>query len=208
MLGKLRYRFQYNSWLRLIINALKRVGITILPYYVFRRTVSTAPKPPLLKNMEFAELSADDMAHIAGLPLVHGSEATYFKRLAEGQRVFGLRQAGEVVAFCWFDPDCFSFPGEGDGLRPEEVYIYDIYTRPDRRGQGIAPLLNACYTKSMHDEGFRDFLGVIDSLNRPSISYVRKVGSQAERKSLYLNLFGIVEKTYLLATNPEQAGLT
>lgn len=200
LLGKLRYKFQYNSWSRLIVNALKRFGITILPYYVFRRRVSGQPRAPELGEMTFAELVVKDMPQIACLPLAHSNEDTYRSRLAAGQRAFGLKQRDEIIAFCWMDTRGFSFPGEGDSLRPGEVYIYDIYTIPERRGQGVAPLLNACYTKSMHDEGFHTFLGVIDSMNHPSINYVRKTGSRAERKNLYLNLFGFYEKNFLLAT--------
>jgi len=195
---KLRYRFRYNSWPRLIVNALKRAGITILPYYVFRREIPDPPPHPDCKGYEFAELTAQDIPQIAGLPLVHCDEQTCRRRMRDGQRCFAIRRGGEICAFCWMDPDCFSFAGEGRALQADEAYIYDIYTAPAQRGHNLAPLLNACYTEKLYTEGVHAVLGVVDSMNRSSLGYVRKIGSRVQRKNLYLNLFGLVKKSIVL----------
>jgi len=198
LLAKLRYKLRYNSWPRLIVNVLKRIGITILPYYVFRRDISGPPKQPSCEGYEFSELTTEDMPRIARLPLVHSSEQTYLLRQRNGQRCFALRQDGELCAFCWMDPDRFSFVGEGEALQADEAYLYDIYTTPSQRGHNLAPILNACYTELLRAEGIRIVLGVVDSMNRSSLNYVRKIGSRVQRKNLYLNLFGLMKKSIVL----------
>jgi len=198
LLEKLRYKLRYNSWPRLIVNALKRIGITILPYYVFRRDITDPPKPQGCVGHEFVELTTEDIPQIARLPLVHSNEQTYRRRLHNGQRCFALKQNGEFCAFCWMDPACFSFAGEGNALQTGEAYIYDIYTAPSQRGHNLAPMLNACYTETLRTEGFHAVIGVVDSMNRSSLNYVRKIGSQVQRKNLYLNLFGLLKKSIVL----------
>ena len=204
LLAQIRYKLRYNSWSRLFVNALKRIGITILPYYVFRRDISGPPKKPICEDYEFAELTAKNISQIARLPMVHSDERTYRIRLNSGQRCFGLRQDDEFCAFCWMDPDRFSFVGEGIMLQSDEVYIYDIYTIPAKRGRELAPILNACYTEMLRAEGIHAVLGIVDSMNRSSLNYVRKIGSRIQRKNLYLNLFGLVEKSIALKIYAEE----
>lgn len=198
LLVKLRYKFRYNSWPRLAVNALKRIGITVLPYYVFRRDIAGPPKQPNLEGYEFDELTAQDMPRIARLPMAHSDEQTYRLRLRNGQRCFAMRQGSEIFAFCWMDPGRCNFAGERFTLQADEVYIYDIYTTPSQRGRNLAPILNACYTERLRAEGIRAVFGVVDSMNRSSLNYVKKIGSQVQRKNLYLNVFGLLRKSIVL----------
>jgi hypothetical protein len=197
-LEKLHYKLRYNSWPRLLVNALKRFGITILPYYVFYRDITGSPKQPDLDGYEFVELTAVDMPLIAALPLAHSHEQTYQLRLQNKQRCYALRQQDEIFAFCWMDPDHFSFKGEGKTLQADEAYIYDIYTLPIKRGHHLAPKLNACYTNKLRAEGIRTVIGVVDTMNQPSLNYVRKIGCQVQQKKLYLNIFGLINKSIVL----------
>jgi len=198
LLAKLHYKLRYNSWPRLIVNGLKRFGITLLPYYVFYRDIADPAKQPDLDGYEFTELTAADMPLIAALPLVHSNEQTYQLRLQNEQRCFALRQHDEIFAFCWMDSDHFSFKGEGGSLQADEVYIYDIYTLPIKRGHHLAPKLNACYTNKLRAEGIRTVIGVVDTMNLPSLNYVRKIGCRLQQKKIYLNIFGLINKSFLL----------
>jgi len=198
-LAKLRYRLKYNSWPRLLMNALKRIGIKVLPYYLFHVDISRPSKVTALEGYDFIELTAEHMRGIAELPLVHGDEETFCRRLSHGHRCFSLWQGGEICVLCWMDPECCSFGGEEYALEVDQGYFYDIYTPPSKRGGSLAPLLiNACYTEKLRAEGISTILGVVDSMNYSSLSFVRKIGGQAQRKSLYLNFFGLVKKTIVL----------
>ena len=86
------------------MNALKRVGVVILPYYVFKRRISGPARPLELGGREFRELVAEDMHRLARLPMVHADEAGFRARLAAGQRCFGLLEGEQILGFCWMDP--------------------------------------------------------------------------------------------------------
>lgn len=195
---QLAYRLRYNSVPRLFVNALKRVGIVILPYYLFKRRISGLARQIDLNGCEFRELSADDMPRLAALPMVHADEATFRARLAAGQRCFGLLDGERVLGFCWMDPQRCSYPGEGFVLQAGEAYAFDVFTVPARRGASLAPLLNACFTERLRAEGVHTVYGVVDSMNEPSLRFTEKIGSRRQRKNLYLKLPGLPGRSFLL----------
>ena len=102
------------------------------------------------------------------------------------------------MAVNWMDSLHCSFPAENFALAADEAYFFDVYTDPAWRGQNLAGLLSACYSKLLYKEGIRTTFSVIDSMNTPSLRYATKLGCQTQRKSLYLSLFGWISKTFLL----------
>jgi hypothetical protein len=197
-LATLRYKIRYNPLPRLILNALKRVGITILPYYLFRRPLAVPGKMPDRGPFQFLELHDDAMADIAAMPMVSSGEQAYRGRLQQGQRCFGLRRSDETVAYCWMDSRECRVNGEWFPLRAGEVYAYDIYTLPRLRGQNLAPLLNACFSDMLRESGITTVYSVIDYYNRPSLNFAEKIGARAQRLNLYIRLFGLFEKSVVL----------
>ena len=195
------YRLRYNSWPRLIVNALKRIGITILPYYLFRRRLEADAFVPDLRGLEFTELSVDNAPELAALPLVHGDENTFCERFQAGQRCFALRDGGAVVALNWMDPERCSFPAENFALAGDEAYFFDVYTNPAYRGRNLAGMLSACYSDLLYKEGIRTTFSVVDSMNESSLHYVAKLGCQTQHKNLYISLFGWFDKTLLLESH-------
>ncbi len=195
---RIRYKLRYNSWPRLLVNGLKRFGIVVLPYYLFRRSLNLPAQAVERGDWELLELGADEMPRLAALPLVHGDEKSYRDRIQKGQRAFALCRGGEVGAFCWMDPVRCSYAGEGFQLQDDEIYLYDIFTALELRGMNLAPLLSSLYSKQLHQEGYRHVYSVVDAWNKPSLNYIRKIGARAERKNLYINLFGIFKRSIVL----------
>ncbi len=76
--------------------------------------------------------------------------------------------------------------------------MYDIYTTLAMRGQNLAAILTACYTAKLRAEGISTILSVVDSFNRSSLNYIKKAGGRMQRKNLYLNFFGLIEKSIVL----------
>jgi hypothetical protein len=199
----LRYAIRYNPWPRLVINALKRLGITLLPYYVFTR--SLAETRLLARGRtggQLVELREADMATIAAMPMANSSEKTYRTRLALGHRCFGLMHAGELVCYCWLTlADC-RVNGAWLRLRSGEAYIYDVYTLPQQRGRNFAPLLNARFSEWLPAAGVTHIRSVVDYYNRPSLRYVAKIGGRRLQLRLYLRLAGLLERSILLKSYP------
>ena len=145
---------RYNSWPRLVINALKRVGITVLPYYLFRRPLAESSRELDDTGWQFRELTVDDVPALARLPMVHGNAEIFRERLLNGQRSFALTRDGEIFTFNWADPDACSYPGENFTLADDEIYLYDIYTVPEQRGNNLAPLFSAHYSQQLAGRGY------------------------------------------------------
>ena len=198
MFATLRYKLRYNPPQRLLINALKRVGITILPYYLTLRSVQDTRSTLERSHCSLVELGPESMATIAAMPMAHASEAVYRKRLSLGQRCFGLMLDGRLVGYCWMDPARCSYGGEGFELADDEGYGFDIYTLPGERGRNLAPLLNACFSDRLEELGIRRMYGVIDRYNRPSLRFAQKIGARRIRLNLYVSLFGLFEKSWTL----------
>lgn len=202
---KLRYKLRYNPAPRLLINALKRLGIVILPYYLLRRSLAATRRAAQRTDARLEELDDAAMEHIAALPMANNDAATYRRWRARGQQCFGLYLDDELVGFCWMDGRECSFPGERFALAADEAYAFDIYTVPSRRGQNLAPLLNACFSEHLLATGTREVVSVIDCFNRPSLAFADKIGARRERMNLYLRLFGLWERSYVLRRYPAPA---
>jgi hypothetical protein len=202
-LRNLRYKIRYNPLPRLALNALKRLGIVILPYYLLQRCLADTVRHVDKTGVRLVELGEADMDRIAAMPMANNSADTYRSWLRRDQHCFGLLQNEELAGFCWMDPKYCSFSGQGLPLAAGQVYAYDIYTVPSQRGRNIAPLLNACFSDWLRESGVTHVVSVIDYFNRPSLSFAAKIGARPKQLNLYLRLFGLYDKTFLLKTFAE-----
>jgi GNAT superfamily N-acetyltransferase len=202
MLETLRYKLRHYPLPRLIMNAMKRAGITIIPYYFC--AYSTDYRRPANESRQYrlVELGPDDMPRVAALPMSHSTEETYRGRLRLGHRCHGLLLGDQLVAYSWLDPVRCSYGGEGFALAPGEVYAYDLFTAPGERGRDLAPLLIACRNELLRANGIRTVCTVVDYFNHPSLAVGKKVGSRRKRLNLYIRIFGLVETSLVLKTFP------
>jgi GNAT superfamily N-acetyltransferase len=81
-------------------------------------------------------------------------------RLADGHRCFVARHADAIVCVCWAATgrawsEYLSAPIP---LAPGEAYLYDMFTRVDVRGKGVAEALRAEMCRWYRDRGFRRVL--------------------------------------------------
>jgi len=197
-------RIRYNPLPRLFINALKRIGIVVLPYYVFRHDLVPLQCPELDRaGTRLVELQEADMAGIAALPMANSTERAFRERLRQGNRCFGLELHGELVSYCWMSTGRVKVNGEYLDLGPDEAYAFDIYTRPDRRGSNLAPLLNSVFNDMLYASGVRTVMSTVDYYNYPSLRFAAKVGARRHQLRLYLRLFGLWERSFLLKPLPE-----
>jgi len=197
-LATLRYKLRYNPLPRLAINGLKRLGITLLPYYLFDRQLVPDSLPAVSARDELVLLGQADMATIAAMPMANSPERDYQSRLAKGQRCYGLRTDGELVGYCWMDPARCSFPPEDFALPEDAAYAFDIYTLPARRGENLAARLNALFHRRMYSEGVRTMYSVVDRYNLPSLRFASKIGVRPRHLALHLRLFGGRDRRWVI----------
>jgi hypothetical protein len=197
-LATLRYKLRYNPLPRLMINGLKRLGIVVLPYYLFDRQLRQEALPAESEGCELVLLGAGDMAAIAEMPMANSAESEYRSRLAHGQRCYGLKVEGELVGYCWMDPARCSFPPEDFALPANAAYAFDIYTLPARRGENLAARLNALFHRQMYKDGVRTMFSVVDKYNLPSLRFAAKIGVRPRHLAVHVKLFGGRDRRWLI----------
>ena len=73
------------------------------------------------------------MAMLAAFPDRTRSEAELRAAVADGSVCLGIRLAGEIVAFTWWETGCCTFPGHPFALNDDEAHLCDAYTAPVHR---------------------------------------------------------------------------
>ena len=99
-------------------------------------------------------------------------------RLRRGARCFGTKRDGHVVAVRW------AARGEVDaeylrvGLRlpPGDAWIFDSWTDPEDRGQGVAAEASAALGAALAEEGTTRLVAMVMGGNRAGMAAIRRSG--------------------------------
>jgi GNAT superfamily N-acetyltransferase len=98
--------------------------------------------------------------------------------LNAGHCCFVARYKGQIISACWAATHraWIYFLAREIRLAPDEVYIYDAFTKSDFRGQSIFPAILAEMVRYFRAAGYRQMtIGVVPE-NKPSLWAMRKVG--------------------------------
>lgn len=84
-------------------------------------------------------------------------------RLRSGHLCFVARRDGRIVAGTWIaaEPVWSAFLGDWIDVAPGAAHIYDKYTHPDYRGQGIANAVRSFHLRHLQRLGFRRATGAV-----------------------------------------------
>lgn len=197
-LRTISYKWRYNPLPRLVLNGLKRLGITILPYYLFARVLADTRQSLQPGDLYLREVQQRDIPQMASMELVHADGQELMARLERGHRCFGLFEGNTLLAFNWMDFSSCSFRNDNFPLRSDEAYSYDMFTLYNRRGQNLAFLLIGMVSRRLESEGIRRQFSVVDYYNYPSLRVARKIGCVPQRLNLSIGLFGLWEWNYCL----------
>lgn len=197
-LAKLRYYRQGFSWPgmvgRVLLETLGKAGIIISPTYLVLEGLGGKSLPHLEQKFaddEFGFLDAPDMKPLAAMPERHFSEEELLRRLAEGQKCFGVKRNGQIVAFTWCSMAPYAFADrQAFPLQQNEAYLFDAYTVSHVRGSGIAPVLRyRCY-QELAKLGRDRCYSLTAFSNTPAMNFKKKLGAQILELRLYVELWG------------------
>ena len=106
---------------------------------------------------------------------------TIERRFAAGDECFVARRNGEVIAMSWGSRGkrWIAYLQEHWHTANDEVFIYDGYTDPASRGQGVSPALATYILAYYRDLGLRRTVGVLVPENAANIRARAKVGWRA-----------------------------
>jgi len=180
-LRHLRHKVTRNPAPGLILDAWSKLGLRVLPFYLFVEPVQDrAPPSPRLPSEEVSIelLDEGDMAEIAALPNRGPSLREHLDNLRRGQRCLGLRHRGRITSFSWYDLDVCSYRGLSFPLLADEAYLFDQYTLMDYRGCGLAPYLRYQLHLHLRELGRRRLFSISNRYNAAALRFKAKLGAE------------------------------
>jgi GNAT superfamily N-acetyltransferase len=193
--GYLKYISQkicHNPSPQIILDGLNKLGINIMPFYVFSENLSNNTTPHLgtgLDEYDTGLLGPEDMREIAEIPFRNIPEETLLKRLNDGKLCFGMKYHGKIIAFSWCDPKGCEFKGYNVPLREDEAYLFDAYTLPSFRGKGLLPYLRYYQYMELAKSGKCRFYSISEYFNTAAIRFKEKLGAKKIGTGLLIGLF-------------------
>lgn len=136
-----------------------------------------APPPPARQDLTFREAARGDAARYVQ-DIGTESETTFRRRLRDDVRCFLVLSGERIVHSSWLTTSgawtreiaATIVPPRGD------AYLYESFTAPDRRGEGIYPFALASILRHVGEEGVVQVWIGVTSDNLPSVRAIAKAG--------------------------------
>ena len=190
-LEHLRSKLRYNEIMGNILDALSKLGIKIILFYVFLEK-ETADPPDFESEFEEYEVKGlfqTDMTQIAAIPERKVTFDELSKRISEGKRCLGMKHQGRLIAFTWCDLNECHYEGYRFPLRPNEAYLFDSYTSIPYRGRGILPYLRRRMYAELKQLGKNTFYSVSNRYYISAVRFKLKLNAKIVDSGIYIELF-------------------
>lgn len=177
---------RHGLFTKRLLERLRRTGLHLNPYYLFREGVGTgrAFPPELTRAYPTSVLDPGELGEIQAHSWA--SRAHLEGRIAKGHLCIVGRHEGEIVGYTWADPVEVNDRACDHELERGEAYLYDAYVVPEHRGRGLAPYLRQASYEHLRRAGFHTFYSVSEYFNKPAIRFKEKLGAVPMR--LYLEI--------------------
>ncbi len=174
-----------------VIERLKRVGVNLNPYFLFREGVRPYQTdwPKVAAEFPSEVLGVTDIAAVAAC-VPWGTVEQIQARLDKGHLCILLRTGERIAGYTWADFDEVNDSACDYELGPGEAYLYDAFIAPDFRGRGLAPYMRAESYKHLRQVGRHTFYSISDCFNSPAIKFKEKLNAEAIRLYLQIKLGG------------------
>jgi GNAT superfamily N-acetyltransferase len=191
---------EYGLVLDAIMWRLKKLGITLIPYYIIQEGECYGQTRNWAELCEIGHskfLGKDEIGEVALL----GSEAdvkSLLHRLDLGHLCFGLFIEDKLVAYMWCDLKEFNYPPYRHFLEKNEAYLYDARVAPSYRGKNLASFFRAQFYSALKQYSKDNFFSFSEYTNTPAIRFKKKLGARFLKLCLYINLWGKYSKNWVL----------
>ncbi len=185
------------------------MGVLIEPYYFYQEWLPADPVPPRLSEnagYRFLELGVGQTEAIAALDPNTDTSAQIRGEFAMGRRCFAITHGGTVVGASWIDTAEIHFPPCRRTLDADEAYIFRTEILYSYRGRNIATLLRARLYAFLRSEGRKRVYSYTDYFNYPAVRFKNKIGASALFVGLYVGLFGLASKNWVIRRPRRGAG--
>ncbi|GGD23548.1 GNAT family N-acetyltransferase [Hyunsoonleella pacifica] len=188
-----RYRDIINNGLFLfgVRNKLASIGLNFNPYYWVEEEVSFCEEPKIKDDVDkylVEFLSVDEFKSLSILHSVDDREKM-IKGFEKGQLCVGLKCDNEVAAYTFVEPNDFEYRGRAFKLKPNEVYLFNMWTFHKYRGRGLAPYLRWQTYRLLEEEGMDVKYSITNYFNKSSIKFKNKLNTVNHKLYLGIVLF-------------------
>jgi len=189
---KIGIKIRYGMVLQVIKNRIGRMGIEILPYYLYREKVSVVAEMPKIKgnvsDYQFEFLGQADMKTISESNSGFNEEE-YLGFLADGGICLGMKLGNQIAAFMWINIKERGFKETIIPLKSDEAYLWNMYTMESFRGMNIAPYLRCKSYEVLKGMGRGKLYSISEYFNSPAVKFKHKLNAKRLRLGLYIKLF-------------------
>ena len=188
----IKNKLQHSGVIRLFLDAIGRLGIKIVPYYVVMEGLflkQSSIDAPELGEYQTGFLNSDEIKKIAAIPGRQESEDDLLRRLTAGQLCFGLKLNNDLSAFTWCNLQEFRVFGVQRAMAQDEAYLFDAYTLLPCRGKGIAPFMRYELYRVLDKFGKRTLYSYSDVFNLPALKFKQKLNARIVELNLYIDIF-------------------
>jgi GNAT superfamily N-acetyltransferase len=144
---------------------------------VFYRNAAAGPSPKTRPNLIFREATSSD-GPLFARDIGTESAETFRLRLSEETRCFLVLHGERVIHATWVTTNGAWTRELGRWLCPPpgDAYLYESFTRPEVRGQGVYPLVLIRISEWLADRRVERAWVAVEASNRPSMRAVTKAG--------------------------------
>jgi GNAT superfamily N-acetyltransferase len=166
--------------------------LKIIPFYLYQEGIfrddwqSSADD---FDQYEIGFLSHKDMKEIALSRNGWAPEEHLLARLDAGHKCFGAKYQGKIVAFTWSGFEECHYRNYRFPLRGNEAYLWDAFTMPSFRGQGIAPHLRLKFCEELQKLGRNTFYSITLCSNEPAVRFKKKLNAKPLILAIHVRLF-------------------
>jgi ribosomal protein S18 acetylase RimI-like enzyme len=174
-----------------LIERLRRFGVNLNPYYLFREGVRPHQTewPELATEFPTSVLDERDVAAIADCVSWNTPERIR-SRLQKGHLCVLLKRGTQIAGYTWADFDEVNDSACDYPLEPGEAYLYDAFIAPEFRGRSLAPYMRAESYRHLRDAGRHTFYSISDCFNAPAIKFKEKLNAEIIKLYLQIKLGG------------------
>lgn len=189
-LRKIKLRVQHVLILQTIKELLDRIGIKIVPFYLYQEGFFIT-KIPYIQEMtsdySIHMLGSEDMAIIADIN--RDREEKYLASLKAGEKCIGIKHKGEIAAFMWITFTEIRYNLTLIHLKGNEAFLRSMNTLEPYKGRNLAPYLRYKSYLILKEMGRDTFYSISECFNFPAVRFKEKLKAKKLRCILYIELF-------------------
>lgn len=151
--------------------------------------VGPPPPAPAAAALDFGFLRNDELRALGALGAGTGADEAR-RRLERGDRCFVARDGGAIVSARWVASGRahIAYLDRWLDLEPGGTYVYETFTRPERRGDGVSAAAGTRLAHALSGEGHRRVVAAVLRENHAGTRAYEKIGYRRTGRIGYVKL--------------------